>query len=93
MVYRTRVVINNVIKIAKIEGVSEKAVRTAIRRSSEDNSFEEKPKNRPKKGPASHRLDKCTMKAFEQKKEASERDVAKKKLARRNQTFIAQKNG
>jgi hypothetical protein len=79
-------------KLAKIEGVNEKAVRTAIRRSSEDNSFEEKPKTGPKKGPASHRLDKCTMKAFEQKKEASERDVAKK-MARRNQTFIAQKNG
>jgi transposase len=36
-------------KLAKIEGVSEKAVRTAIRKFSEDNSFEDKPKTGRKK--------------------------------------------
>lgn len=65
-------------KLAKMEGVSDKAVRTAIRKFGEDNTFMDKPKSGRKKGPANPLLDKRIMKAFENKKEVSERDVAKK---------------
>ena len=65
-------------KIVKMEGVSEKAVRNAIRKFGEDNTSEDKPKTGRKKGPANPQLDKRILKAFEQKKEVSVRDVAKK---------------
>ncbi|XP_058462483.1 uncharacterized protein LOC131437267 isoform X1 [Malaya genurostris] len=65
-------------KITKMEGVSENAVRNAIRKFGEDNTFEDKPKTGRKTGPANPQLDKRILKAFEQKKEVSVRDVAKK---------------
>ena len=61
-----------------MEGVSEKAMREVIVKFGEDNTFEDKPKTGRKKGPANPQLDKRILKEFEQKKEDSVRDMAKK---------------
>ena len=53
-------------------------MRKAIRRFAEDNTSEDKPKTGRKEGPANPQLDKRILKAFEQKKEVSVRDVDKK---------------
>jgi transposase len=65
-------------KLAKQEGVSVKAVRTAIRKFGEENSFLDLPKTGRKRGPVCPKLDKKIQEVFTTKPSASVRDVAKK---------------
>lgn len=65
-------------KLAKEEGVSVGAVRSAIRKYREQCTFEDAPKSGRKSGPVSPDIDKKIRDAYKRKPATSVRDVAKK---------------